>query len=202
MRGYARKQEANELTKIMNHCRQDTPRWFIEGLLFGIECCRYEYDPANEGQPWNEEYFIDDRYPSSMWGGIKEAWLYLYIFDIMTIKPCLSQFEQATMALDYYRNGVAGQVKSGCVIRSRGAIEFDRRWLQTTAKELAVFVKGRPIVLVGSTESWSALVNVELYNASLIDPDHYKNINRMVLIDQSAYDLAIATHTLPSHIQG
>lgn len=203
MRGYKRPEKANEFTKIMNHVNGDTPTWFIEGILFGLECCRFDYDPANEKQSWNDDYFIDDRYPTSLIGGIKEAWLYLYLFDVHTIEPCLTQFEQSNMALDYYRNGIPGQVKSGCVIRDRGAIEFDRSWLTTAAKELAVFVRGRPIVLVGSITDWHSVVNAALEEAAVDDPDHYgRNPDRKVVIGDYLYGHVLTTYTLPSHIQG
>lgn len=201
MRGYARPQEARALTQIMNHCRAETPEWFIQGIYFGLECCKTAYNPDNERQNWNDDYFIDDRHSNSLWGGIKEAWLYLYVFDITTIKPCLTEFEQTKMALDYYRNGIPGQVKSGCVSYTGGAIEFKREWLQTTATELVVFLKNKPLVLIGKTQDWRMLVDAEMQRVATIDPDHFNNAKVPVIIDQAEYDTLITTVTLPEHTQ-
>ena len=200
MRGYKRHNEASALTRIMNSCDASTPSWFVESVAYGLECCRHDYNPANETQAWNDKYFIDDRYRTSLWGGIKEAWLYLYVFNVATITPCLSRDEQATAGLDYYREGISGQVKSGCVIRERGSIEFDRSWLNTTADELVVFLKGRPLVLVGSLRDWKTVVDASMAHDLAIDPDHYKRKSKKVDIEQSTYAPILTTIELSQHL--
>lgn len=197
---FARPILARRFIGIQEHLPNDCPQWLIDGIQYGIECCRIPYNPKNKEGDWNATTFIDDRHPDSLRGGLREAYYFLSgIVPLTDIEPCMKKKDQVVDELDARRkDGSTDQVKGVQYLSSGGQVKVYQEWFTTTADNLIVVVDSNRLILAGPTSVWREMMQQTIDRAEKDEPGWYtEKLSRAVPIEAEVYNKVLTIHQLP-----
>ena len=144
------------------------PGWVYDNIERGAYLSRFKYVDGNKFEPFNERFFITDRYEhTSFIGGIAElAWILSHTdVELMYMLPCLTKEEQVEKALDFFFNGKAYQLKM-VELGSFGDLQVRYEYLETQADYLVLIDPVNAKAYTHTPAMWDALKQISYRDES------------------------------------